>query len=123
MKYLRLDKGFIFILLSLIFQSVSIIFGKFASLSIQSITIENLLSNPYYMLTLGCLFLQAIAWQQALRYYPLSWSYMFMSGIYPVILLSSYFIFHEQITLSNLLGALIILIGVFNLLKNNFVNA
>ena len=98
---------------------MSVVFGKFASLTVQSITIKNLLLSPYYMLTLGCLFLQAITWQKTLRYHPLSWSYMFMSGIYPVIMLSSYFIFHEQVTSGNLIGTLIILVGVYNLLINN----
>jgi len=118
-KQLRLNLGFLYIMLSLIFQSLVVVIGKFASLSIHSITIENLLLNPFYMLTLGCLFLQAIVWQQALRYYQLSWAYMFMSGIYPVIMLSSYFIFNEQVTLGNLVGTLIILLGVYNLFKTD----
>ena len=117
-RSLRLNLGLLFILLSLIFQSMVIVFGKFASLTVQSITIENLLLSPYYMLTLGCLFLQAITWQQTLRFYPLSWSYMFMSGIYPVIMLSSYYIFHEQVTSGNLAGTLIIIIGVYSLLRS-----
>lgn len=107
----------LYILLSIIFQSGSIVFGKYASLTIQSITIKNLLLSPYYMLTLGCLFLQALTWQQALRHYPLAWSYMFMSAVYPILMLASYFIFHEQVTLGNLIGTVIILIGVINLLK------
>jgi drug/metabolite transporter (DMT)-like permease len=111
--------GILYIVLSILFQSASIVFGKFASLTVHSITIKNLLWSHFYMLTLVCLFLQAITWQQALRYNPLSWSYMFMSCIYPVIMFCSYFIFHEQITLSNLIGALIILIGVYSLLKSS----
>lgn len=118
-KQLRLNLGFLYIMLSLVFQSMVVVIGKFASLSVHSITIGNLLLNPFYMLSLGCLFLQAIVWQQALRYYPLSWAYMFMSGIYPVIMFSSYFIFHEQVTSGNVVGTLIILIGLFNLLKSN----
>jgi drug/metabolite transporter (DMT)-like permease len=118
-KYLRLNLGILFILVSLIFQSMAVVFGKFASLTVKSITIEHLLLNRYYLLTLGCLIFQAITWQQTLRYYPLAWSYMFMSGIYPVIMLSSYFIFHEQVTSKNLIGTLIILIGVYNLLKSS----
>jgi multidrug transporter EmrE-like cation transporter len=98
---------------------MAVVFGKFAAITVQSITVKNLLISPYYILTLGCLFLQAITWQQTLRYYPLAWAYMFMSGIYPVIMLSSHFIFHEQLSLCNLAGTLIILIGVFNLLKSS----
>ena len=60
--------------------------------------------------------MQAITWQQTLRYYPLSWSYMFMSGIYPIIMLSSYYIFGEHITVQNIIGAIIIVAGVLNLM-------
>jgi multidrug transporter EmrE-like cation transporter len=109
--------GFLFILLSLLFQSGSVVFGKFASLTIEGHNPFYLLLNPYYLLTILCLFLQAITWQQTLRHYPLAWSYMFMSGIYPVILLSSYFIFNEHITVQNIIGALIIVAGVLNLMR------
>jgi multidrug transporter EmrE-like cation transporter len=115
LKHVNLNTKTIFIFLSLFFQSLSVIFGKFASLSIKSITFQNLILNPFYLLTLGCLFLQAITWQQTLRYFPLSYSYMFMSGIYPVIMLSSIFIFHETVTVFNLIGTVIILVGILNL--------
>ena len=109
--------GLLFILLSLIFQSGSAVFGKFASLTIEGYNPVYLLGNPFYLITILCLFLQAITWQQTLRFYPLAWSYMFMSGIYPVIMFSSYFIFNEQITVQNIIGALIIVAGVLNLMR------
>ena len=108
--------GILFILLSLLFQSGSVIFGKFASITITGHNPLSLLINPYYILTILCLFLQAITWQQTLRYHPLAWSYMFMSGIYPVIMLSSYLLFGEHISVQNIFGAIIIFIGVVNLM-------
>ena len=108
--------GILFILLSLLFQSGSVIFGKFASITITGHNPLSLFINPYYILTITCLFLQAISWQQTLRYHPLSWSYMFMSGIYPVIMLSSYLIFGEHISVQNIIGAIIIFVGVVNLM-------
>ena len=112
----QMRQGVIFITLSLLFQSGSVVFGKFASLTMQGHNPLNLLVNPYYLLTILCLFLQAITWQQTLRYYPLAWSYMFMSGIYPVVMLSSYFIFGEHISTQNIVGAIIIVAGVVNLI-------
>jgi drug/metabolite transporter (DMT)-like permease len=107
--------GMVFILLSLLFQSGSVIFGKFASLTSTGSNPLLLILNPYYLLTILSLFLQALTWQQTLRFYPLGWSYMFMSGIYPDIMLSSFFIFGETITPANVIGAAIILTGVFTL--------
>ena len=112
----QMRQGVIFITLSLLFQSGSAVFGKFASLTIEGYNPLYLLLNPYYLLTILCLFLQAITWQQTLRYYPLAWSYMFMSGIYPVVMLSSYFIFGEHISIQNIVGAIIIVAGVVNLI-------
>ncbi len=108
--------GILFIILSLVFQSGSVVFGKFASLSIVGHNPFSFFLNPYYLLAILCLFMQAITWQQTLRYYPLSWSYMFMSGIYPIIMLSSYYIFGEHITVQNIIGAIIIVAGVLNLM-------
>jgi len=106
-----------FLFLSLLFQSLALILGKFASITIHSFSIKDLFLNPFYICSLLCLAFQALTWQQTLRNYPLSWSYMFMSGIYPIIMFSSFFIFHEEITRNNIIGTIIIVVGLFVLIK------
>lgn len=98
--------------LSLLFQTASVGFGKTASLSMGRFTLGNTLSNPYYILSLTCLGLQAIAWQVALRRFPLSVAYLVMSLIYVNILLLSALWFHESVTWPNLCGAALIVAGV-----------
>jgi drug/metabolite transporter (DMT)-like permease len=98
--------------LSLVFQTASSGFGKSASLSIERFTPWNVATNPYYVLCLACLGLQAFTWQIALRKYPLSVAYLIMSLIYVNILLMSVFIFHERVTPGNFGGAGLIVAGV-----------
>ena len=56
--------------------------------------------------------LQAIVWQQALMHYPLSFAYPFMSLVNFVILLSSAILFGEGITITNIIGLVLISIGI-----------
>jgi len=56
--------------------------------------------------------LQAILWQQALKHYPLSFAYPFMSLVNFVILFSAFIFFGETITVNNILGLIIISIGI-----------
>jgi len=110
---------FMFIILSLLFQSMTAVFGKYASLSLGSFTIHNIVFNYYYLLSILCLGLQAICWQFALKKFDLFWAYLFMSGIFIVIPFVSHFIFREDVTLNNILGAFVILAGIIVLLLNS----
>ncbi len=83
MKNLRY---FSFIILAIAFQSLSGIFGKYAALSLLAPSLIGIVTNAFYILSLGCLFLQAIVWQQALRYFPLSVAYPFMGLVNFVVL-------------------------------------
>lgn len=62
--------------------------------------------------------LQAIVWQQALIHYPLSYAYPFVSLVNFVILISSAFLFKEQITTSNILGLIFISLGILVLSRD-----
>jgi multidrug transporter EmrE-like cation transporter len=109
MKNLRY---FYFIILSILFQSLSGIFGKYAALSLQSTSFIGIVTNIFYILSLGCLLLQAIVWQQALRHYPLSVAYPFMGLVNFVVLFSSAILFQEGVTFANILGLIFISTGI-----------
>ncbi|PID27454.1 MAG: hypothetical protein CR982_05790 [Candidatus Cloacimonadota bacterium] len=109
---------YLFIFLSFLFQSLAIIVGKKASISMEEYTLYEVSTNVYYLSVLFLLFLQAIFWQLALKYFKLSYSYMFMSLIYPVVLFSGYFFYGETISTNNIVGTIIILLGVLLLLSS-----
>jgi multidrug transporter EmrE-like cation transporter len=109
MKNLRY---FSFIILSIAFQSLSGIFGKYAALSLSAPSLIGIVTNVFYILSLGCLFIQAIVWQQALRHFPLSVAYPFMGLVNFVVLFSSAILFQESVTLANIIGLVLISVGI-----------
>ena len=109
MKNLRY---FSFIILSITFQSLGGFFGKYAALSLHVPTLIGIMTNTFYILSLGCLFLQAIVWQQALRHFPLSVAYPFMGLVNFVVLFLSAILFQEGITLANIGGLVLISVGI-----------
>ncbi len=111
-KKQKLNIYYIFIILSLLFQSLAVILGKFASLYMDKFNLLNIISNPYYIISLFFLGLQAIIWPIALQKIPLFFAYLIMSLVYVVILFASLFIFKEKISLMNILGTILIIIGV-----------
>ena len=54
----------------------------------------------------------AVLWQQILRRVPLSTAYMFKGTSLIFVLLLSALFFHEGITLQNVLGSVIIVVGI-----------
>lgn len=109
--------SYVYILLAILFQAFSGILSKYASMSIQGFTAIALLSNVFYFASLTCLVLQALVWQQALRYYELSFAYAFLSLVNFIVLMSSYLLFNESITLANVMGLVIISCGIYLISK------
>lgn len=104
--------NYIYIFLSIFFQSFAVIFGKYASINMQYFNFNNIVSNSYYLGSLICLGLQALFWQLTLRSFPLFFAYMFTSLVYLIILFSSYILFAEKLSIMNLIGALFIIMGL-----------
>jgi multidrug transporter EmrE-like cation transporter len=103
---------FSFIILAIIFQSLGGIFAKYSALTLQVSSFIGILTNSFYILSLVCLFLQAIVWQQALRHFPLSFAYPFMGLVNFVVLFSSAVLFQEGVTLVNVMGLVLISVGI-----------
>jgi multidrug transporter EmrE-like cation transporter len=113
---MRSSFNFLFIILSILSQAGGGICGKYASMTINNSPIAVVLS-PFYTAAIGFMVLQAISWQQALKHYPLSFAYPFISLVNFVILFSAFFLFGETITIYNILGLIIISIGIFILTR------
>jgi multidrug transporter EmrE-like cation transporter len=103
---------FSFILLTIFFRVLSAISSKYAAISLYDPTLLSIISNFFYILSLTCLFLNAIVWQQALMYYPLSYAYSFISTVNFIVLIASAILFNEGITPMNVLGMAIISVGI-----------
>jgi drug/metabolite transporter (DMT)-like permease len=69
-------------------------------------------TNPYVVTGLGIYFLGTIFWLTALSRVNLSFAYPFASLSYVLMLLASWWLFHETITPLRVAGALVIIGGV-----------
>jgi len=101
-------KIFVLLYLSLVIQSLSSVFikyaGKFETLSREFIF--------FYVLALGCLGAFAIMWQLLLELIPLTTAYLRKGILYILILIWSVLLFGEQVTLNNIIGSIIIIAGI-----------
>lgn len=76
---------------------------------------QELLSWPYLFWiagAIGVMGVYALLWQQVISKMPLSTAYMFKGTSLIFVLLFSALLFEEAITLNNVIGAVIIIIGI-----------
>lgn len=76
---------------------------------------QDILSWPYLLWiagAIGVMGVYALLWQQIIARMPLSTAYMFKGTSLIFVLLFSILLFGEAITLSNVIGAVIIIIGI-----------
>lgn len=107
----------IYIFLAVLFQSLSVVFGKYASLQLREFTFVAVFGNPFYLLSIFCLVFQALVWQFVLARIPLSRAYFYMSGVYILVFFASIFIFKEQVKVTNFAGILLIIAGLSILIR------
>ena len=89
--------------------SFSSIFSKLAST-------HAFLSLPYllfFLCVIISLGIYAFFWQKILVLYPLNKAYLYKSSTIIIILLISHFLFHEEISINNIIGILFIIAGLF----------
>ena len=104
------NRGKILILLalSLVIQSLSSVFIKYAGMY-ETMSREFII---FYALAIGCLGVYAIMWQFLLETIPLTTAYLRKGILYILILFWSVLLFKEQITINNIIGSIIIIVGI-----------
>ena len=103
---------FVFIILSILFNSFYAVLSKYTALSIGELSFLAILTNGFYILSLICLGLQALFWQQALIHFKLSYAYPFTALLYFFVLFLSALFFSEHVTFTNIAGLLFISAGI-----------
>ena len=93
--------------LTIVLQSFSFLSIKYSTLQTGVTTIVLLI------LALGLLGLRAILWQRLLKLTDLSHVYPFAALVQVLILLYAVLLFDESISLNNVIGLLLMLIGVY----------
>ena len=106
----KAGRGKILILLSLslIIQSLSSVFIKYAG-RFDTFSKEFIF---FYGAAVGCLGIFAIMWQFLLEMLPLTTAYLRKGILYILILIWSVILFKEQVTWNNIIGSVIIIAGI-----------
>ncbi len=117
----------IYILISVLASIVGQLLLKVGMNSMGSITLSSsqflftvwkMVTNPYVFIGLAIYFAGTVFWLAALSRVDLSYAYPFASLSYVAMLVASWMVFDEKITLSRLLGTVVICIGVILIYRN-----
>ncbi|NLE02090.1 MAG: hypothetical protein GX640_19690 [Fibrobacter sp.] len=103
-----------FLILAIVCQAIAAVMSKFAAISLGggSSIITQIIFNPYYISSLTFLGFQTVFWILTLRSFDLSLVYPAMSANYLLVICFSVIIFHETITITNVIGLLVIFLGI-----------
>ena len=117
----------IYILISVVTSIVGQLLLKQGMNSIGSITLSmdkflsiswKMATNPYVFIGLAIYLAGTVFWLAALSRVDLSYAYPFASLSYVIMLVASWIMFNEQITLSRVIGTVVIGIGVLVIYRN-----
>lgn len=97
---------------SILLQSAAAVCSKQAGLTSANGAALGMVINPWYVLSLVALGMQAVAWMLVLRRFPLSVAYPISSLIFTLHLLWAWLIFKEEIAWNHLGGIVLIVAGV-----------
>jgi drug/metabolite transporter (DMT)-like permease len=120
-KAARMNIALVYILISVLAGGVGQVLLKKGMTSFGPLTLTvsqigsilwRMVTNPYVILGLGIYGFSAILWMIALSRVNLSYAYPFASLGYVVMLLASWQLFHEDISLLRLIGCGVIILGI-----------
>lgn len=129
----NLDKGvgmkvaIVYILVSVVASTIGQLLLKKGMINVGSITLTvnqilpttwKMATNPYVFVGLLIYGAGTIFWLAALSQVDLSYAYPFASLSYVVMLVASWMMFNEQITLTRIIGTVVIGIGVLLIYRN-----
>jgi len=97
-------------------QALTVVFIKKAALStMETNSVFQVLFNVFYMISLVFFVVRSVLWQVVLLKNPISKYYPMLSLNYILLLILSTYIFHENISVYNIIGTVLIIFGVFQM--------
>ncbi len=108
-------------LLDIIFLQASILLLSFTGVIAKKASVVNLLSVEfiiYYSLELFIIGLYAILWQQIIKKFEISVAYANKGALIIWTFIWATLFFHETITVNNILGAILVIIGIAVVFKD-----
>ncbi len=114
--------GYVYILLTLLFTTYGQLIlkwrinflGQFPEgIKAQLFFVGKSLLDPYVISSFAAAFIASLTWIAALTKFDLSYAYPFMSLSFVLVLILSYFIFNEPLTLNKMIGIVLIMTGLY----------
>lgn len=105
--------AWLLLLLNLLLLAGQAGFGKQAALIQRGMALQLFFLNPFYLATMACLGFQALVWPLVLKRVPLGFAYGMNSLSCVTTLVISRLVFGEAVTLPNMLGAGLIMAGLW----------
>ncbi len=111
------------IIIAIILAAIGQVLWKFGMKKvgiIEDITLENIIkifSNIYVNMGIVCYAISTIFWLISLSKKDLSYVYPFIAGTYVIVIFLSYFFFKENINMYRIFGSILILFGLYIILR------
>lgn len=105
--YVYLIIGFFIIL-----RTLNQIIFKFLAIGPGGISYYSIFYEPLFYIAIIIFFLQFVTWIAVLKSMPLSCAYPYTSLTVITLIISGAFFFEESVTIANILGAFVIMIGI-----------
>ncbi len=81
-------------------------------LSEKLIFLVKAIFDPYIFSSFFAAFIASLTWMAALTKFDLSFAYPFMSMAFVVVLVASYYLLHEPVNTSKVIGMILIVVGL-----------
>jgi len=114
--------GFMLVSAFVTLQTVNHVLFKMVALGPGGGSYFELFFDPLFYLCGFIFFSQFVVWLMVLKHYPLSLAYPFTSATLITIIASGALFFNESVTLGNVIGAMLIIIGVVVISGENKIN-
>jgi multidrug transporter EmrE-like cation transporter len=117
----ELPVGYIYILLTVIFTVIGQIMLKWrmdklgalpSELFNKILFLAKAFMDPFIIISLGSAFIASVFWMAAMTKFDISYAYPFMSLSYVIVLVASFVLFKEPITMYKIAGLLCIAVGI-----------
>lgn len=121
MKYLNFNLGYLYILLTVLLTSYGQLVLKWRMNQYEGmpellidkvIYFVRLFKDVYILSSFAAAFIASLTWMAALTKFELSFAYPFMSLSFVMVLIASYFLLNEGLSMNKLVGVLLIVTGI-----------
>lgn len=86
-------------------------------LGAKAVYVLNLLFSPWIMSAILATFGAGVSWMLAMTKFEIGYAYPFVSLTYVFVMAGSVVLFHEELTVSKLVGTAVVLLGLFILVR------